>query len=336
MRALRLHGKFDLRLEDLPIPRQPGRALVRVRAVSICGSDLHNYLEGGTGGAPSGQPFTLGHEFAGVLEEVPEGCTLPPGTLVAVDPAESCGHCRLCLSGYPNLCPEVRFAGSSPYDGGMAEYYSAAPSALIPLPEGMDAVSGALLEPLGVAIHAVGLARLRPGSRVLILGAGPIGLLLLQVARASGAAQVLVADPLPYRLEVARELGASWVGEDAEAARRAAGEAGIDTVLEATNAAEAAEQACSAARPGGKVVLVGIPSEDRYQLTASLLRRKGLSLLLARRMGHTYPAAIRLVQAGSVQLAPLVSHRFPLGEALRAFGLQSSYREGALKAVLTP
>ena len=334
MRAARLHAVRDLRVEDVPDPvPAPGEVLLAVRAVGVCGSDLHHYLEGSIGAITAHEPFILGHEFAA---EVLEGGSLAPGTLVAVDPNRSCGACEWCRDGHTNLCPGVRFAGVPPYPGALAEYATARPEELVPLPPAFDAATGALLEPLGVAIHALDLARLRPMASVAVLGLGPIGLLLLQVARACGAGRIVAVDPLAYRCEVASELGADAVANSVAGVMEATDGRGVDVVLEATNSPDGPQHAAEAVRVGGRLVLVGIPTGNSFALDAALVRRKGLTIKMSRRMRHVYPRAIAMVQAGKVRFAPLVTHRFDLDGAPAAFELQADYRDGVVKSVVYP
>jgi L-iditol 2-dehydrogenase len=253
MRAALLYGVRDMRVGTLPRPEpDAGEVLVRVRAVGICGSDLHYYLEGGVGPAAIAYPLVLGHEFsAEVVDERGRAHGLPPGSLVAVDPARPCGRCEWCLDGHHNICPHVHFAGTPGDQGGLAEYHAAPAEALIPVPPGFDPARAALLEPLGVAIHVLDLARVRPMDTVAVLGAGPIGLLLVQVARRCGAGRVFAVDPLPYRAEAARRSGATDAAEAHEAVMTWTGGRGADVVLEATNSSSAPEQAVSIARIGG-------------------------------------------------------------------------------------
>lgn len=334
MTTARLHARDDLRLhaEDEPEPR-PGEALVRVTAVGICGSDLHWFEDGGIGDARLDRPLVLGHEFAGVVERGPG-----EGRLVAVDPAVPCGVCDFCLEGDPNLCEHVRFAGHGGVDGALRERMAWPTACLFPLPEGFTAEDGAMLEPLGVAIHAVDLGKVRPGATVGVFGCGPIGLLTLQVARAAGATRLVVTDPLPHRLDAARALGATDAfpadGSEAAAVLAATGGRGVDVAFEAAGANAAVEAAIDACRPGARVVLIGIPSDDRTAFGASTARRKGLTLKLVRRMKHTYPRAIALVASGHVDVRSLVTHRFTLADAARAFAV-ARRREG-LKVVVGP
>jgi L-iditol 2-dehydrogenase len=334
MRAVQLFGVRDLRLGSVPDPQpKAGEVLLKVQAVGVCGSDLHYYLEGGIGSSTVQEPFILGHEFAA---EVVERGALPAGTLVAVDPNRSCGRCEWCQKGHPNLCPNVQFSGVPPYPGALAEYITARPEQIIPLPDGMDAATGALLEPLGIAIHALDLARLRPMESVAILGAGPIGLLLLQVAQHCGAGEIVVIDPLLYRQQVASNLGASAVGGSPATVLEHTHGRGVDVVLEATNSPLGPQHAAEAVCIGGRLVLVGIPEGDQFSLSAGLVRRKGLSIKLSRRMGHVYPRAIRMAQQGKVNPHAVVSHNFGLAQTPEAFTLQASYQEPALKSMVYP
>jgi L-iditol 2-dehydrogenase len=206
-----------------------------------------------------------------------------------------------------------------------------------PLPDAIDDESGALLEPLGVALHAVDLAKLRVGSSVAILGAGPIGLMLLQVARLAGADPVFVTDPLAWRLEWAERLGGIPVAGDenvvCEVLRHTQGR-GVDVAIEAAWAGESVSQAAEMSRLGGRLVVVGISGDDRLELKASTARRKGLTIVMSRRMKHVYPRAMALVQRGAVDLQGLVSHRYPLAYAVEAFRLNSAYEDRVCKVMV--
>lgn len=341
MKAARLHGPGDLRLEEIPSSEpQVGEVLIRVRAVGICGSDVHYYQDGGIGDRRVTEPHVLGHEFAGQVVGLGPGVGGPPvGTRVAVDPAIPCGRCEFCLEGNPNVCPQILFLSTPPTGGSLCEFVAHPASLVFPLPEGLDFADGAMLEPLGVAIHSVDLGKLRPGDTVAVLGSGPIGLLILQVARLGGARTVYATDLIPERLALAERLGASGVLQAEEADPVAwvdeltAGR-GVDVVFEAAWAAETVAQAMVMARPGGRVVIAGIPSEDRLTFPASVARRKGLTIKLVRRMKHTYPRATALVQQGLVDVRSLITHRFPLAAAREAFELVAARADGVIKALV--
>jgi L-iditol 2-dehydrogenase len=348
MLAARLHGPSDLRVERAPRPGPPGHgeALLRVKVTGICGSDLHSYQDAEIGGLRVSSPLILGHEFSGVVIEAGpdalDGCGLPlkPGTRVAVDPAQPCRHCDLCEQGHPNLCRNLRFCSNHPYDGSLCQWMVIPARCCFPVPKSISDIEAALLEPLGVAIHAVDLAKLRAARSVAILGAGSIGLLILQVARLSGADPVFVTDKFPWRLKVARQLGAIAINCDREdpVARihKETAARGVDVVIEAAWAAESVQQAAEMACLGGRIVLVGIPSasEDRLPMKPSTARRKGLTIKFCRRMKHTYPRAIRLVEGGRVNFRGFITHRFPLSRADEAFALNAAYRGHVVKTII--
>ena len=326
MTAARLHGVRDVRIhtEDIPVPATD-EELVRITAVGLCGSDLHWFTEAGIGDARLTRPVVPGHEFAGVIEGGPRH-----GVRVAVDPALPCQRCETCLGGYRNLCPDVVFAGHGGRDGGLQQYLAWPSWALHPLPEGMSAIDGAVLEPLGVALHALDLGHLRIGSTVAVVGAGPIGLLVAQAAKKAGASQVVVVEPLAHRRDAAKRLGADVVLDVAEVVD----EIGADAVFEMAGTDSAVEIALRAARPGARIVLGGIPDGDRTSFQASLARRKGLTLALVRRMNEAYPRAIRLVEHGLIDISSIVSHRYPIERAAEAFAVAAD-RQG-LKVVIEP
>ncbi len=326
MRVARLFGAGDVRVLDEPRPGDvtAGHRLVRVTAVGLCGSDLHWFAEGGIGDAIVGDPLVLGHEFAGVLED---------GTRVAVDPAIPCGVCESCLEGNPNLCPTIRFAGHGAQDGGLREFLVWPEHRLHPLPDAISDAGGATLEPLGVAIHAFDLGHMRIGSTVAVVGCGPIGLLVVELARAAGATKVLAVEPLPHRRQAALDRGADLALSPEEAAAHAITEPrGYDLAFEVAGTDDAVDAAMQLVRPGARVMLAGIPDNDRTSFSAALARRKGLSLIMVRRMKDPYPRAIALVQRGLVDVESLVTARFPLERAGEAFATAVK-REG-LKTVI--
>jgi len=337
MRALKLYGPHDLRLTEQAMPQpQPGEVLLRVRSVTVCRSDLHWYEYGRIGDTVSDAPFVLGHEFCGEVVAVTPGVDrVKQGDLVAVDPAMSCGHCRYCVEGNPNLCSNLLFAGIPPTDGALQEYMTYEPRFLYPLPAGFSADDGALLEPLGVAIHAWDLAKLRVGETVAIVGCGPIGLLLVQLARIAGATEILTVEPLAYRRDLAADLGAIPLSPDDDLVAQTGGH-GVDVAIEVAGAVAAQEEAAQIVKRGGTVVLIGIPPEDQVMMTHQLVRRKGLTIKLCRRMKLVYPRAIALVERGMIELAPLLTHRFPLEQGDMAFRMVRDYEDRVVKAAVYP
>ena len=346
MLAARLHGPADLRIDQLPRPGapKPGEVLLCVTATGICGSDLHSYADARIGDTRIESPLILGHEFGGVVETVGtdsiDGAFKPllPGTRVAVDPAQPCHACEMCEQGHPNLCLNLHFCSNHPYDGSLCQWMHIPARCCFPVPDKISDVESALLEPLGVAIHAVDLAHVRVANSVAILGAGSIGLCILQMVKLSGAGPVFVADKFPWRLKHAERLGAVPIHCDQQDVvkqiRQETGGRGVDIVIEAAWGDQSVGQAAELARLGGRLVLVGIPSNDRLAMKHSTARRKGLTILLCRRMKHAYPRAIQLAESGRVDLAGLVSHRFPLSQAPEAFRLNAAYEDQVTKVVI--
>jgi len=333
VKALRLHGPGELRLHEEPAP-QPGdgELLVRVTAVGLCGSDRHWLAEGSIGDAVLKQPLVLGHEFVGTVESGPRA-----GERVALDPAVPCGRCAVCRMERPHLCPELRFAGHGSTDGALRTLVAWPERLAYRLPDSLEDAEGALLEPLGVALHALDLGRIEPGTTAGVFGCGPIGLLLVQALRAAGATAELATDRLPHRVAAAAALGATDAYEAGGRGppARVSGGLGVDVAFEAAGEDAALADAIDAVRPGGRVVIVGIPEGDRTSFTASTARRKGLTLLLCRRMEPAdLPRAIRLAESGRVELAPLVSERHALSDWEDAF--EALLERRGLKTIVEP
>ncbi len=346
MRGVRLHGVRDLRVEKISDPPPPGRGqvLLRVTAAGICGSDLHSYSDARIGGTLLTHPLVLGHEFAAVVELcgsnafAGDGRPLSPGVRVAVDPASPCLKCDMCLRGDTHICRNLRFCGLSPDDGCFCERLIAPAHSCFMLPPGVDDESGALLEPLGVAMHAIDRGRIMKGDSVAIFGAGPIGLLILQLALRAGASPVFVVEPLSWRRDMAARLGASLIGPEDDphsAILLLTGGKGVDVAVESAWADSSVQDAADAAAPGARLVLVGIPSDDNLLLRHSTARRKELSLILSRRMKNTYPGAIRMARENLVDLKGLITHRFPLSDLPAAFALNAAYKENVVKVMIT-
>jgi len=317
--AARLHGAGDIRVvREAARPGGQGEVRVQVAAVGLCGSDLHWFAEGSIGEARLGHPLALGHELTGRLDD---------GRLVAVDPAIPCGDCVACRGGDEHLCERSRFAGHSVTDGGLRSVLWWPERLVRVLPESLTPEEGALLEPLGVALHALDLGHLRLGRSAAVIGCGPIGLMLIQLLLAGGAARVVAADPLPHRRRAAARFGAQAAGPELAGAD-------VDTAFEVAGTDDAVDAAMTVVRPGGRVVLAGIPGDDRTSFRASVARRKGLTIAMSRRMNDAYPRAIALAASGRVDLASLVTRTAPLAEVADAFAA-AARREG-LKVVVRP
>jgi L-iditol 2-dehydrogenase len=325
VKAAKLTGVGEVHLFDEADPTPgPGESLVRVGAVGLCGSDLHWFSQGGIGDALLTRPLVLGHEFGGTVE----GGVLD-GRRVAVDPAIPDNVCERCREGNNNLCPQVRFAGHGATDGGLREYVAWPTDLLHPVPGTFSDGAVALLEPLGVALHAFDLGHVRYGSTVAVVGCGPIGLMVIQVARSAGAASIVAVEPLAHRRAAAARCGADVVLSPAEAK---ASDLHVDVSFEVAGNDDAIGTSMVLVRPGGRVVIAGIPDDDRTSFPAGLARRKGLTIAVVRRMKEAYPRAISAVERGVVELDWLITSSIPLDDVAEAFRV-AARREG-LKTVV--
>lgn len=339
MKAVKLFGPGDMRLVDIDRPTPgPGEVLVQVKATGVCASDVHYYREGRIGDAVVTEPIIMGHEFAGVVAELGPGVTgLNVGDPVAVEPAIPCGDCELCRAGEINICLGIKFCGTPPYDGSLRECIAWPAENCVPVPDSWTMGEVAMLEPLAVGVYGVEMAEPVQGKSIAILGSGAIGLSILQAAKASGCGTVTVTDLIPERLEIARKLGADAVfdARDPDVVKKVVGDSmGMDIVFEAAGENDAVRQGTEIVRPGGLLVVGGIPQEDEMCVTASVIRRKGLTIKMIRRSRNTLHRSIELVKQGKVDLAPFVSHTFPVERVVDAFELAMAHKDGVLRAVV--
>ncbi len=341
MKAAVLQRPGEIRVEERQIPEPgPGEVLVRVRAVGVCGSDVHYYKEGRIGRYVVEKPLILGHESAGEVVALGPGVSnLSVGSRVALEPGVPCRRCRTCKSGRYNLCPDVTFMATPPVDGAFVEYIAWPADFTYPLPENLGYAEGALMEPLAVGMHAVRRARLVPGCTVLVLGGGPIGQLALLAAKAAGAGRTILVDLEDRRLEVASRLGADVTinpGRESvsDATGAATGGDGPDLVIEAAGTAATVRQSIELVRRGGTVVWIGLPSQDPCEVSALQAIDKEVDILGIFRYANVYPDAIRLAASGKIDLTPLVTHRFPLEEARRALDTVAEQKSAAVKVLV--
>jgi L-iditol 2-dehydrogenase len=302
-------------LEERAVPQPgPGQVAVRVTSVGVCGSDTHYYDHGRIGRFVVEQPLVLGHEAAGVVTALGPGVTAPAvGQRVSIEPGVPDLTCGQCLAGRYNLCPNMRFFATPPIDGAFAEYVVVHAAFAHPVPDGISDDAAALLEPLSVGVWACRKARVTAGSRVLITGAGPIGLVSVQTALAFGATEVVVSDVNPARLELARELGATQV-VDARTASVADLSSRPDVLLECSGHPAATVQALRALDLAGRAVFVGMGG-DELPVPLSVVQERELELTGTFRYAGTWPTAIALVASGRVDLDRLVTGTYELGRA---------------------
>ena len=327
MRAVVLHRPRDLRIEEQAEPAPgPGEVLVRIERGGICGSDLHYYRHGGFGTVRMTEPMTLGHEIAGRVAVLGPGVAGPAvGTVVVVNPANPCGTCAFCREGQPIHCLDMRFLGSAmrtPHvQGGFSEYLVCRAENAVPLKHG-DLSAGAFAEPLAVCLHAVGQAPVY-GRRVLIMGAGPIGSLLVVAARFAGAREIVVLDIRDEPLAYARKVGADRTINTAEHADEveafAADKGYFDVILEAAGQGATVAGALRYVRPRGTIVLVGQGATAELPVSAVVTRE--LDLRGSFRFDREFALAVELIGDRRIDLSPLLSHTLPAAEADRAFVL---------------
>lgn len=305
MRASVLMAPGVLEVQERPVPEPgPREVLVRVTAVGTCGSDVHYFRHGRIGSYVLRAPMVLGHEPAGRIEAV--GVDVPAarvGQRVSLEPGVPCRHCAHCLGGTYNLCPDMRFFATPPIDGAFAEYVVVAADFAHPVPDHVSDDAAALLEPLSVALWAHRKAGTTAGSRVLVAGAGPIGLLVAQVARALGASEIVVSDVDPRRRAAAAENGATTVLDPAADDPDGLG---VDTFVDCSGAPPAVLAGLAAVRPGGTAVLVGMGA-DEMTLPVSALQSREVTLTGTFRYAGTWPTAVRLAASGAVELDRLVT-----------------------------
>ena len=334
MRASVMTGVGTLKIEDRPVPA-PGahEVLVEVAAVGVCGSDVHYYRHGRIGDFVVEDPMILGHELSGRVAAV--GDQVDPtrvGQRVAVEPQHPCRRCKQCMAGRYNLCPYMEFYATPPIDGAFCRYVVIDSEFAHPVPDSMSDEAAALLEPLSVAVTTMRKAHVAPGTSVLIAGAGPIGVICAQTARAFGAARIVVSDPLESRREAVLRFGATEV-VDPMVDDVAALDPQVDAFIDASGAAPAVVSGIKAVGPAGYVVLVGMGSGD-YPLPIGHIQNMEINVTGVFRYTDTWPAAIHLVNSGAVDLDGMVTGRYDLEHVGDA--LDSDTDPASLKSIVVP
>ncbi|MCU1566103.1 MAG: sorbitol dehydrogenase [Pseudarthrobacter sp.] len=334
MRTSVLMGVKNLIIEDRKLPSYAAdEVLVKIAAVGVCGSDVHYFRHGRIGDFVVDGPLVLGHEVSGTIVAV--GDSVDPsrvGQRVAIEPQRPCGRCRECRAGHYNLCPHMEFYATPPIDGAFAEYAVIQDAFAHAIPDNLTDEAAALLEPLSVAITTMRKAHVVPGSSVLIAGAGPIGIICAQTAKAFGAAEIIVSDLVAERRERALKYGATKVIDPAEVDIATAG-LDVNAFIDASGAPRAVSAGIKAVRPAGHVVLVGLGNPE-MTLPVEHIQNNEINVTGIFRYTDTWPAAIHLVSSGLVELDSLVTGRFGLDHAEEA--LESDQDPASLKSVVYP
>ena len=319
-------------LQSVPIPDlRPDEVLVQIAAVGVCGSDVHYYHEGRIGDFVVEEPMILGHEASGVITEV--GSAVAPdrvGERVAIEPQRACRTCEQCKRGAYNLCPFMEFYATPPIDGAFAQYAVIQADFAFKIPDSMSLEAAALCEPLSVGIWSNQKAGTRPGSRVLVAGAGPIGIIVMQVAFAFGASEVMISDIAETRRQAAERFGAT---RTLDPTRDDVTSLGVDIFIDASGAESAVRSGILALKPGGHAVLVGM-GKDEIALPVSRIQAREIELTGVFRYANTWPLAIELASSGKVDLDSLVTSRYPLAQVEDA--LHAAVALQALKVVVSP
>ncbi|AYY11681.1 NAD(P)-dependent alcohol dehydrogenase [Actinobacteria bacterium YIM 96077] len=334
MRASVLTGRLELGVEERPVPApSPGDVLINVEAVGVCGSDVHYYREGRLGDFVVEAPLILGHEASGRIAGVGPGVDASRiGQRVAIEPQRPCHTCWQCLSGRYNLCPRMEFYATPPIDGAFAEYVTAPALFAHAVPDGITAEAAALLEPLSVAIASARKAGVTPGARVLIAGAGPIGVITAQTARAFGAREVIITDPVAPRRDRAKRYGATTAIDPTAEDITGLGLA-VDAFIEASGAPSAVMSGIRCVRPAGTAVLVGL-GEAELVLPVSTIQDREITVTGVFRYTDTWPLAAHLVASGQVELDSMVTGRYDLDHVADA--LDSDADPQSLKSIVYP
>jgi L-iditol 2-dehydrogenase len=334
MRVSVLRGVGEVTTEERPIPDVHDQdVLVAVSAVGVCGSDIHYYEHGRIGPHVVEKPLVLGHEAAGTVVAVGDQVTsLRPGDRVSIEPGVPCRSCQECLAGRYNLCPQVRFFATPPYDGAFCEYVSVPEAFAFAVPDQVTDDAAALLEPLSVGVWAAQRSALTPADRVLVTGAGPIGLIAAQTARAFGASEVAVSDVHPGRLALAGRLGFTAIDASDQGVSRSGVEPNV--LIECSGNPAATTEALRTVARAGRVVLVGMGGEE-LTLPLSQVQNRELVLTGAFRYANTWPTAIALAASGRVDLDVLVTGHYGLDEVEQA--LTAARRDpDSIKVMVTP
>ena len=340
-RAVFMTGLNRMEIREIPMPAPKEKEiLLKIEYVGICGSDVHYLEQGRIGDFVVDGDFILGHECAGTVVQTGRGVTsLNAGDRVALEPGCTCGKCEFCKSGKYNLCPDVRFLATPPYNGCLMDYITFPEDMAFRLPDKISTKEGALIEPLSVGMHAAKQGSVTLGSSVTILGAGCIGLVTLLSCRAFGATDLFVVDVLPKRLEYAKKLGATHVinaleENPVQAIQDRTGGAGTDIVIETAGSAKTISQTPYIVKRGGRIVLVGMAAQDVIEYDFSKIMAKEAAIQSVFRYRNIYPQAIKAIEKGIIDVSGIVTHEFDFEETPRAFDFVIHNKQDVVKAVI--
>lgn len=343
MEAAVLNKPMDMALKQVPVPRiKEDEALIKVYCIGVCGSDVHYYEHGRIGRYVVEKPIILGHELAGEVVQVGAGVTnVSVGDRVAVEPGVACGRCEYCKSGRYNLCPDVVFMATPPVDGAWAEYVAVRSDFLFRLPDGLSFEQGALLEPLSVGMHAMIRGGVKPSDRLLITGLGPIGLLAIQAAKIYGVTEIYATDIVPFRQNLALEMGATAVINPAkedlkERIAHLTSGRGVTVVVESSGNGRAISDALTTVNRGGRVVLVGMPAAKEIPVDINTIIDGEIDVYGLFRYANTYPSAIQALGRSDIDVERVITHKYALKDIQEAVEVARTEKETGIKVMIYP
>ncbi len=333
--------QFSL-LDQDPVPDPlPGEIQVAVKAIGICGSDLHYFKEGGIGDARCVYPMVLGHEPSGSVRKIGTGVTgWSKGDPAVLEPAMYCYHCEFCMTGHHNVCNHLRFLSTPGEPGFFRELVNLPAHNLLPLPRNLNFNEGTLVEPFAIILHSLNFAAVKPGETALVFGAGPIGLLTIAGLKLAGASRVWSVEPLAHRRELALQMGADVAIDPAQVdpvkqVLHDTGQRGVDVTLDCATQQDTINQSLHATRNAGRVVVTGIPSEEYVKLAFHVIRRKELTFYSVRRSNRDSETALKMLSAYPQRFVPVLTHWQSITDIQPVFERCERYEDGIGKFVLT-
>lgn len=332
---------IELQEREIPTP-EDDEVLIRVRAVGLCGSDVHYYEHGRIGSFIVKKPIILGHEASGDIVKVGKKVEhLKEGQRVAIEPGATCGECVHCRTGRYNLCPHVEFLATPPYDGAFCEYVTMRADLVFPIPDSMSYETAALVEPFSVGVHAVRRGDLKQGETVIIMGMGPIGLVTAAAAKMAGAQTIIGVDLEQSRLDVAKEMGANYTinlrEENLEdKVNEYTNGMGVDLAIETAGSPKAVQGCISSVRRGGRVTIVGMSPQDGVPISISQIIDKEIDVKGIFRYHHTYPAAIDMLSNSEINIERIITNEYQLSETAVAFEQSINDKANTLKIIIYP
>lgn len=342
MKAYKLTGIRTMELFEVPTPeiKKDTDVLIKMTTIGVCGSDVHYYTTGKIGSQVVQYPFTVGHEGAGIVQRVGEQVTrVKQGDRIAIEPAMPCFRCDQCLSGRTHTCRNLKFLGCpGQAEGCLSEYIVMPESSCLPIPDSLTYDDAALSEPLSIGVYAVKQAQLNGNETVGVLGMGPIGNSVLLPALEKGIEKIYTTDKIDERLVYAQKAGAFYVGnpDKTDIVNEISEKEPLllDVIFECCGKQEAVDQAIKLLKPGGKLMIVGIPQFSRWQFDADNMRRKEITIINVRRQNECVETALELIENKKISVAYMATHRFPFAKTKEAFDLVDNYADGVLKAMI--